>query len=68
MMVLPRSSTARAAKERVKAKERREKKVTTKVAREKAKAKARKEKARMAKETRPPMLLLKPHRTTRAGR
>ena len=56
VMVLPKSSTARAAKERVKANERREKKVTTKVAKEKAKAKARKEKARMARETMPPML------------
>ena len=49
-------SMERAARERVKARERRERKETTKVARAKAKAKARKEKARMAKETMPPML------------
>ena len=68
VMVPLRLSTERAARERVKAKERRERKETTKVAKAKAKAKARKEKARMARETRPPTLRLKPHRTMKAGR
>ena len=68
VMVPHRFSTERAANERVKAKERRERKETTKVARAKAKAKASKEKARAAKETMPPTLRLKPHRTMRAGR
>ena len=68
VMVPPTLSTEKAAKERVKAKERRERKETTKVAKARAKAKARKEKARMARETMPPTLRLKPHRTMKAGR
>jgi hypothetical protein len=65
----PKLSTERGARERVKARERREStKETTKVAKAKAKAKARKEKARMARETKPPTLLLKPHKTMKAGR
>ena len=63
----PKPSREKAAKETAKAKERRERKETTKVAKATAKAKARKEKARMAKETMPPTLLLKPHRTMKAG-
>ena len=72
VMVPPRFSTEKVAKERVKARESRERKETTKVAKARAKArakaKARKEKARMARETMPPILLLKPHRTMKAGR
>jgi hypothetical protein len=60
----PKFSTEKGARERVKAKEGREStRETTRV----AKAKARKEKARMAKETKPPTLLLKPHKTMKAG-